>query len=191
MADGALFSKDVLGVFGLLTTMTVAGVASAVAAWNATRAIRSNEAQQRANHEASDYLQRVKITHEMYSEILKTASENPLLSVGAVKLPDNDKTRESVYGLEGASSSDNITFIKYEWYIARLLNACERILSVEESKEWKSTIKNQIKTHSKYFSSTWFTDGKRAGYEGNINDIIDEALSELSRCGATSEGAAT
>lgn len=81
---------------------------------------------------------------EIYREYLERAFENPKLS---------SPSHPTSYYPYNKITADDQLFEQYEWYVSYLLLAVEEILDLEESEQWKETLKKQIRFHTEYLNS--------------------------------------
>ena len=102
----------------------------------------------------------------IYSDYLKLAVEYP------------DLAYPSPRSIKELTSSEN--FKKYTWFVSYVLVACDEILSlcshnIEDGNKWKTVIKEQIKFHKVYLSSSEFLNTREIeGYSEELKKLINE-----------------
>jgi hypothetical protein len=109
-----------------------------------------------------------KQAYEAFDNYLKEAFANPEYANGQLINKDRNLIPERY------SQADK-KFYQYEWLVARLLAAGEQILAVDNSAEWRITIKSQLQKHRLYLSSRFFDEKP---YSRAIRPIICEVIKE-------------
>ena len=92
---------------------------------------------------------------DAYASYLELAFNHPLFSSGFQTLTKEQKEQ-------------------YEWYVSRMLMACERILELRKSDKWKEAIKTQLRFHRDYLNSEDFSLYMKH-YPASLQEMIEDA----------------
>jgi len=104
--------------------------------------------------------QREATAKQIYMEYIKLAFENP-------KISSPEKADQEI-----------VKDIKYRWFVAFLLNACDEILAANENDEgWKEVVRIELSYHRTYLGSRTFLgkgENEDRGWE-----LYSDGLSEI------------
>ncbi len=113
--------------------------------------------------------------HELWRDYLRLAFDHPKLADPTLHLSDFDYHKLTVDG-----SSE--LFQKYEWFVGTLLDACVEILDFMPSKEWRATLRSQLKLHRDYLRSPHFLNSEfSVQYNPRFQKFIASAVAEPSK----------
>lgn len=111
--------------------------------------------------------------NELWRETLRLGFDNPKLSDPTLKLAAFDYDNRTIDG-----SAE--LFQQYEIFVDTILNASDEILGVAPTKEWKASVRIQVKPHSGYLQSEHFrTSGYLDQYSTTLRAFLAEILNEL------------
>ena len=67
---------------------------------------------------------------------------------------------------------------EYRWFVAFMLNSCDEIAQTQaEDKDWRKTLRLDLRAHAEYLKSPEFIeDGGWGMYSDQLKSIADEAL---------------
>ncbi len=101
-----------------------------------------------------------------------SAFDNPKLSDPTLRLAAFDYDQRTIDG-----SAE--LFQQYEIFVDTILNASDEILGVAPTKEWKASVRIQLKPHSGYLQSEHFrTSGYLDQYSATLRAFLAEILNE-------------
>jgi len=113
--------------------------------------------------------------HELWRDYLRLAFDHPKLADPTLHLADFDYHKLTVDG-----SSE--LFQKYEWFVGTLLDACVEILDFMPSKEWRATLRSQLKLHRDYLRSPHFLNSEfSVQYNPRFQKFIASAVADPSK----------
>jgi hypothetical protein len=138
----AIASSDLLSPITTLVSAVVGFAGVIFTLWVTKRNIILTLDATRRNQER-------KQAFDAYDEYLKDCFEQPMFANGQLA---SDPVKIPCRYREGDHK-----FYQYEWFVARLMLAAERILKVSPGDVgWENTIKSQIRKHANYVDSRYF-----------------------------------
>jgi hypothetical protein len=151
----------------LATVVSAAGGFSGVV-WT-LRETRRNQEKQRAFDVRNQEKQQA---FDAYDAYLKLCFEYPRFA--------NGQLVDQGFSLPTEYKKGSEEFYRYEWFVARLLVAAERILSaVPEDEEWRGTIWSQVHKHRGYIQTKAF-QSRIDIYSGPLQAIIRDIMNKNS-----------
>lgn len=149
----AQWTPDQISAFAALVTTGIALVA-ALFAWR--QIISSTRAQREATAKAA------------YATYLEMAYERPDFAA-----PDYDGAISSRIDFTRRTFDGSLLdFERYEWFVHRLLSACDEVLAVAKLSDWHETVRGVVAFHGAYFcSSCWPHERNRKVYDPQLMAI--------------------
>jgi hypothetical protein len=113
--------------------------------------------------------------HELWRDYLRLAFEYPKLADPSLHLAEFDYHKLTIDG-----SAE--LFQKYEWFMGALLDACVEILDYMPTKEWRATMRAQLRLHRDYLRSPHFLHSEfPQQYNPRFQKFIASAVAEPSK----------
>jgi hypothetical protein len=110
--------------------------------------------------------------NELWRETLRLGFDNPKLSDPSLKLADFDYQKLTVDG-------SRELFQKYDIYVDTLLSASDEILETTPTREWKISMRIQLRPHrdyllSQHFRNSDYLEQYGAPLRAFLNEILDK-----------------
>jgi hypothetical protein len=110
--------------------------------------------------------------NELWRETLRLGFENSKLSDPTLRFADFDYEKLTIDG-------SRELFQKYEIYVDTLLNASDEILEISPTKQWKTSVRIQLRPHRDYLLSPHFQkSGYLEQYGRTLHSYLNEILKE-------------
>jgi hypothetical protein len=110
--------------------------------------------------------------NELWRETLRLGFDNPKFSDPTLRLAEFDYEDRTIDG-----SAE--LFQQYEIFVDTILNASDEILGVAPTKEWKASVRIQLRPHRSYLQSQHFLkSGYLDQYSAKLRAFLEELLQE-------------